>query len=920
LDELIRMEGLGDDESLPVCSRCTVKDGDVRCTSCMTGERFCCDCIVLEHAWLPFHRLERWNGHYHEKLTLCAAGLRIQLGHGGQNCPHPLVKPTPMTVIDISGIHEVQIDFCECGIIGAAHHFIQLLRASLWPATIERPQTAITLRTLKTFHALNLQSKLNAYDFWCSLVRLTDGIGTRPPKYRYREFIRAARFFRNIRALKRAARGHDPAGIEATAPGALVVQCPQCPQPGMNMPDGWEDAPESERWKHAMFLAMDANFKMKLKNRGLVDTELSPGWSYFVEQKEYGAHCAKYQHEPEIKYCDSNHAAVDKANLPAQRRFSINGVGAVVCSRHVFYLRHSVGDLRFGERYASMDYMLFSALSLSAPAIKTLYVSYDIACSFSKNFKTRMLRYPTNFHIDPEALRLKWGVPKFHLIAHGPKCQYEFSLNNTDGVGRTHGEGVEGGWAELNPFALSTREMTGPARQENLDDACGGINWRKTITIPSLVRKSLKVAVEAQRRQRVAFTEACENIPQETQDEWIAMMRAYEDDKTAPNPYEEPVVAMSLVDVRLELAEEEAREAALGQLSPHETTASMFLTIGFELEEQQYVVSLLLYQNQFLSASQATEKVALREKQAVLRHRIASWRPIQQLYIPCINQLLSNSQDADADASASSSVPSTSGHPENETLYLPSQLPVELRRTGCVAGLADKEYRLRLAQAEDSLYEVRRSLRIRHTHVHFKRIHITGPGQKANTRARTFIARLMEKVARHAQRYRAAYSALLQLDPDGDWKHKLRELRDSDLRGPRQEPNQLGKGHFEATWIWRNLRPDIRDAPGADEDATEAEITDSVRVDWVNAKARVDRWEEEIVLLQVEMERAVRFMSARADSWRALLDSRPAVRPDIAAGLNAYARRQAAQFEEIGNSFIAHWKPLLEALELPDLW
>ncbi|KAI0038918.1 hypothetical protein FA95DRAFT_1504888, partial [Auriscalpium vulgare] len=906
LDEMLRMEGLGDHERLPVCGRCKVKDGEIRCASCMTGEHFCSNCVVLEHERLPFHRIERWNGQYFEKHTLCAAGQRLQLGHGGRTCPHPLIKPTPMTIIDISGVHEVYVDFCECGIIGAAHHFVQLLRASLWPATIERPQTAITLRTLKTFHALNLQSKLNAYDFWCSLVRLTDGIGTRPPKYRYREFIRVARFYRNVRALKRSARGHDPAGIEATAPGALVVQCPQCPQPGINMPDGWEDAPEGERWKHAMFIAMDANFKMKLKNRGLIDTELSPGWGYFVEQNAYSAHCEKYQNEPEPKYCDSNHSAVDKANMPAQRRFSINGVGAVVCSRHCFYLRHSLG------RYASMDYMLLSALALSAPAIKTLYISYDIACSFSKNFQTRMPRYPVNFHIDPAALRLKWGVPKFHLIAHGPKCQTEYSLNNTWGVGRTHGEGVETGWAELNGFALSTREMTGPARQENLDDACGGINWRKTISIPPGVKKSLKVAVEALRKQRIAFAEACDSIPQETQEEWSAMMRAYEDDKTAPNPYEEPVVAMSMVDVRLELAEEEAREAALGQVSPHETTASMFLTVGFELEEQQRTPK---------DRHNSTEKVALREKQAVLRHRIASWRPIQQLYIPCISQLLSSSQDDTAgDAPAVNNASSASGHPENETLYLPSQLPLELRLTGCVSGLAEKELRLRLAQAEDSLYQVRRALRIRHTHVHFKRVHIAGPGQNANTRARTFITRLMEKVTRYAQRYRGAYSALLQLDPDGNWKHKFRELRDSDLRGPRQEPNQLGKGHFEATWIWRNLRPDIRDVPGADEDATEEEITDSVRVDWVNAKARVERWEEEIELLQVEMVRAVCFMRARAHEWRALIISRPDVRPDIAAGLNAYAHRQAAQFEEIGGSFIAFWKPVLAGLELPDLW
>lgn len=32
---------------------------------------------------------------------------------------------------------------------------------------------------------------------------------------------------------------------------------------------------------------MDANFKLKLKDRGLKDIELAPGWAYFVEEEAY---------------------------------------------------------------------------------------------------------------------------------------------------------------------------------------------------------------------------------------------------------------------------------------------------------------------------------------------------------------------------------------------------------------------------------------------------------------------------------------------------------------------------------------------------------------------------------------------------------------------------------------------------------
>jgi len=42
--------------------------------------------------------------------------------------------------------------------------------------------------------------------------------------------------------LKRAGRGHDPGGIDATSNGELTVECLACAHPGRNLPDGWEQA------------------------------------------------------------------------------------------------------------------------------------------------------------------------------------------------------------------------------------------------------------------------------------------------------------------------------------------------------------------------------------------------------------------------------------------------------------------------------------------------------------------------------------------------------------------------------------------------------------------------------------------------------------------------------------------------------
>ena len=59
---------------------------------------------VLEMEWFFFF----------EKSNLGNAGLRIQLGHGGATCISPKQGPLAFTVVDVSGIHFITIDFCKC--------------------------------------------------------------------------------------------------------------------------------------------------------------------------------------------------------------------------------------------------------------------------------------------------------------------------------------------------------------------------------------------------------------------------------------------------------------------------------------------------------------------------------------------------------------------------------------------------------------------------------------------------------------------------------------------------------------------------------------------------------------------------------------------------------------------------------------
>ncbi|EEB99993.1 hypothetical protein MPER_00171, partial [Moniliophthora perniciosa FA553] len=109
-----------------------------------------------------------------------------------------------------------------------------------------------------------------------------------------------------------------------------------------------------------------------------------------------------------------------------------------------------------------------------------LYISYDIACQWYKNFRTCMAAMPGYLQI-PSSTMLHFKVPKFHLPAHVPSCFAPFSFNFTKGVGKTDGEAIERNWSNLNSIARCVSMMTAGGRFDTIDDFCNFSNWRKTV-------------------------------------------------------------------------------------------------------------------------------------------------------------------------------------------------------------------------------------------------------------------------------------------------------------------------------------------------------------------------------------------------------------------------------------------------------
>lgn len=155
---------------------------------------------------------------------------------------------------------------------------------------------------------------------------------------------------------------------------------------------------------------------------------------------------------------------------------------------------------------------------------------------------------------------------------------------------------------------------------------------------------------------------------------------------------------------------------------------------------------------------------------------------------------------------------------ENVKLFLPSQLPSSLWGTGCMLGLHEIELKLRIAQISDTFEQMKQHLCVYSSAVHYKITQVSGPGQKANTRARVLLIRLKEKVTRCAERYKVSRAALQILSPTGDWQEHFRPLLAGDIKGPNgcslddpvaamsKRPKRsrgTGEGLRQVSWIWR---------------------------------------------------------------------------------------------------------------------
>ncbi|KAI0083229.1 hypothetical protein BDY19DRAFT_998729 [Irpex rosettiformis] len=861
-----------------------------------------CNANIRECPTCPKSNRGKWNGTFFERAPLSDLGLVIQLGHNpGESCRAPMCGPRSFMVMHTNGLHSVNMQFCECARASSAgSRAQQLLRYKLFPASVRDPTTCCTFAMMRHFHTTTLQSKSTMYDYYMTLIKLTDNTGLSQTYDRIRPFSRVVRMWRHLKSLKRNGRGHELSGVRGTQAGDLAVLCPACPRPGYNLPDNWETVTDELRFIYTMFVAIDANFRLKRRaiSSEKRDPALSSGLGYFVQNTKYLDFIRDRADQKDISTC-TGFAAMMQANTKWSKGYATTGVAMCVCARHGFILPNAVGDLQKGERFCNIDYIFSSAYRLFASNTPKV-VSYDIACQWETHLTARLKALPAHVKIEIPTGEVRYAIPKYHFAGHKKSSHNKYSLNYLRGVGRTDGEEIERNWSRHDATAGSTREMGPGSRHDTLEDHFGWANWQKYINLGKQISKKYATAVKDRAKYEALYQEFKRDLQDYHVEEWTNAIVAWESDTKLDDPYDIKPTGPTEAEIRMQLATEEDLEVSYdSQVTPHAVSALSMLVTLLELEDQQRQLKAITTHN--MSDSQTFE---VHEKRTALRSRLVYVRTIQAIYMPCVSDFAADHERNRARAvhnrTGSSRVSAVSDLPEDVPLFLPHSLSHEYLGN-CAPGLANMEARLREGQLRSALDTLRVYLHIKARMLKFKAQNVRHQG--ANTRAREKLNKNDCKIAAAAAKYRAAWAAKKKLSGDGTWQNEWRVLNQADIRCLQddngiQPARERSEGRRVVSWIWLS----------ADKDGNAEGMTDALRIEFLKARARAHRFQEEVQLLEEERRRILVSIEARALLWerRGAFAAQKEC-PITRQGAVAYAAEQSAMFRRMQEVFRSAW-------------
>ncbi|KAG6887903.1 hypothetical protein C0995_011726 [Termitomyces sp. Mi166 len=176
------------------------------------------------------------------------------------------------------------------------------------------------------------------------------------------------------------------------------------------------------------------------------------------------------------------------------------------------------------------------------------------------------------------------------MSAHVVACQLVYSFHYGLGAGQTDGKAPGCRWVETNPLAPSTKEI-GPGWQRNtLNCHFGDYNWRKVTSMGHTLLKKFKAMTTDMSDHFIAHFELNALIPYDLLLKWGSKIKAWEQNKTNPNPFTPKVAKPIQASVHYELAQAEAQNTGTTEeksLDEH-VLPSVLIVCGLEIESEQH--------------------------------------------------------------------------------------------------------------------------------------------------------------------------------------------------------------------------------------------------------------------------------------------------------------------------------------------
>ncbi|PIL25832.1 hypothetical protein GSI_11585 [Ganoderma sinense ZZ0214-1] len=714
-------------------------------------------------------------------------------------------------------IHELPFTFCICP--NADREDLQLLDLGYYPASKSRPKTVFTTRVLDDFLLANKECKTPARNYYNKLRRMSNSAFPHMVPDRYKELLRVSRQWRNQQMRLSAGFGHR---AQTVGPGDLAILCPACPQPGQNLPEDWQDDPDS--WKFTRSVVLDGNFSAQHKHMRNPedDVALADGHAFMVTDGPYKEHLRTAREFKEKSTCHE-HRAVLTATME-RAKFEATGIGAAACSRHGFFAPHACVDFQQGERQRNMDYVLNWILAW-LNGLTCILVLYDIMCQYFTHLRARFEQSP--FLTMPVGLTIQRGIGQFHVHGHVAQCFARFSTNFISGAGMQDGEIIETLWNQTNAIADSTKGMSSAHRREVIDDHMNDSNWKKLTKITNILIGKWKRATREHGPAVEAFEDLCKATDADLREEWQAAAdeadAARDGDPTAMDIYDVSAQPLpSRKEIQLMLAEQE-----LAHEAPVDGVAD-WIAQGLRLEETKLAVA---YSARRLKAVGATQtRLSLVQQRQKLRKDIGVFNKESATHLGLQGspEFLPESVDlgslgAEWDSFAATDNPATGdvetgvdegpdfSQPERLALILPSTLGPDFLRRHDLLHLACTERLLREGQMNDALQAIRTGIGYKSLLYRTKVRHAPTYRAKLRSFDDTHIAD--EGVRKHVRIYTQARAAMEKLfDPadGGDtelrtrFRENYKEIKKDDLRATTAvlESFTPGLRNIHAAWFW----------------------------------------------------------------------------------------------------------------------